>query len=78
MNSSRRQLVIGLDSRCQHENEKDGSTRHAEFTVRHAATGQLLSIEAKSRHRAGVLAMPGTPESYTTFAAYAINKRRGG
>lgn len=46
----------------QHENEKDGSTRHAEFTVRHAATGQLLSVEAKSRHRAGVLAMPGTPE----------------
>ncbi len=46
----------------QHEDEKDGSTRHAEFTVRHAATGQLLSIEAKSRHRAGVLAMPGMPE----------------
>jgi hypothetical protein len=46
----------------EHENEKDGTTRHAEFTVRHAATGQLLSVEAKSRHRAGVLAMPGTPE----------------
>ena len=46
----------------EHENEKDGSTRHAEFTVRHAATGQLLSVEAKSRHRAGVLAMPGIPE----------------
>jgi hypothetical protein len=46
----------------QHENEKDGSTRHAEFTVRHATTGQLLSVEAKCRHRAGVLAMPGTPE----------------
>jgi len=47
----------------EHENEKDGSSRHAEFTVRHAATGQLLSIEAKSSHRAGVLAMPGTPEA---------------
>jgi hypothetical protein len=46
----------------EHENEKDGKTRHAEFTVRHAATGQLLSVEAKSSHRAGVLAMPGTPE----------------
>lgn len=46
----------------QHENEKDGSTRHAEFTVRHVTTGQLLSVEAKSRHRQGVLAMPGTPE----------------
>jgi hypothetical protein len=46
----------------EHENEKDGSSRHAEFTVRHPATGQLLSVEAKSSHRPGVLAMPGTPE----------------
>ena len=46
----------------EHENEKDGNTRHAEFTVRHAATGQLLSVEAKSIHRPGVLAMPGAPE----------------
>ncbi len=46
----------------QHEDQKDGSTRHAEFTARHATTGQLLSVEAKSRHRHGVLAMPGTPE----------------
>ncbi len=46
----------------EHENEKDGSARHAEFRVRHVATGQLLSVEAKSRHRHGVLAMPGTPE----------------
>lgn len=46
----------------EHENEKDGTTRHAEFTVRHVSTGQLLSVEAKSRHRAGVLAMRGTPE----------------
>jgi SEC-C motif-containing protein len=51
----------------EHENEKDGSTRHAEFTVRHAATGQLLSVEAKSRHRAGVLAMPGIPEEKPNF-----------
>lgn len=46
----------------QHENEKDGTTRHAEFTVRHNGTGQLLSVEAKSRHRDGVLGRPGTPE----------------
>ena len=46
----------------EHENEKDGSTRHSEFTVRHSATGQVLSVEAKSRHFAGVLAMPGTQE----------------
>jgi hypothetical protein len=46
----------------QHENEKDGNTKHTEFTVRHVATGQLLSVEAKSRHRQGVLGMPGAPE----------------
>jgi hypothetical protein len=46
----------------QHEDEKDRRTRHAEFTVRHVVTGQLLSVEEKSRHRQGVLRMPGTPE----------------
>jgi hypothetical protein len=46
----------------EHENDKDGSRRHAEFTVRHSTTGQLLSIEAKSSHRAGALAMPGAPD----------------
>jgi hypothetical protein len=51
----------------QHEDEKDGNTRHAEFTVRHAATGQLLSVEAKSKHREGVLGCPGTPEEKPNF-----------
>jgi hypothetical protein len=45
--------------KVQRENEKDGGSRHAEFTVRHVATGQLLSVEAKSKHRAGVLGRPG-------------------
>ena len=44
----------------QHEDEKDGNTRHAEFTARHVMTGQFLSVEAKSRHRHGVLGVPGT------------------
>jgi hypothetical protein len=51
----------------EHEDEKDRRTHHAEFTVRHAATGQLLSVEAKSRHRRGVLAMPGTPDEKPDF-----------
>ncbi len=33
----------------EHEDEKDGTSKHAEFTARHVLTGQLLSIEAKSR-----------------------------
>jgi hypothetical protein len=48
----------------EHENERDGTRRHAEFTARHKATGQLLSIEAKSKHREGVLGQPGVPKPH--------------
>lgn len=51
----------------QHEDEKDGNTRHAEFTARHVMTGQFLSVEAKSRHRHGVLGVPGTLEDKPDF-----------
>jgi hypothetical protein len=44
----------------QHENETDGSTRHAEFTAVHRSTKQKVSVEAKSKHRSGVLGQPGT------------------
>jgi hypothetical protein len=43
----------------EHEDETDGSTRHAEFTATHKATGQQISVEAKSKHRPGVLGYPG-------------------
>lgn len=43
----------------EHEDETDGSTRHAEFTATHKATGEKISVEAKSRHRPGVLGFPG-------------------
>ena len=46
----------------EHEDERDRSTKHAEFTARHKATGQLISVEAKSRHRKGVLGQPGNPQ----------------
>jgi hypothetical protein len=45
----------------QHEDERDGNSRHVEFTAKHKATGQLLSIEAKSKHHAGVLGFQGAP-----------------
>jgi len=48
----------------EHENERDGTRRHAEFSARHNRTGQMLSVEAKSKHRAGVLAMPGVPQPH--------------
>jgi hypothetical protein len=53
--------------KVEHEDEKDGSTKHAEFTARHILTGQMLSIEAKSRYRKGVLGVPGTPEIKPNF-----------
>lgn len=43
----------------EHEDETDGSTRHAEFTATHKHTGQRISVEAKSKHRPGVLGFPG-------------------
>jgi hypothetical protein len=41
------------------ENEKDPNRRHVEFTAVHKSTGQHVLAEAKSRHRAGVMAQPG-------------------
>jgi hypothetical protein len=43
----------------EHEDETDGATRHAEFTAVHKTTGQMVSVEAKSKHRPGVLGYPG-------------------
>jgi hypothetical protein len=42
------------------ENEKDPSRRHTEFVAVHKATGQHILVEAKSRHRAGVMGRTGT------------------
>jgi len=51
----------------QHENERDVSTRHTEFTATHNSTGQKLSVEAKSRHREGVLGRPGVAAERPSF-----------
>jgi hypothetical protein len=47
----------------EHEDEKDRLSRHAEFTATHKATGQQISVEAKSKHRPGILGRPGTREA---------------
>ena len=47
----------------EHEDEKDGSRRHAEFTAKHKLTGQLISVEAKSKHRPGILGQKGLPNT---------------
>jgi hypothetical protein len=56
----------------EHEDETDPSRRHAEFTATHKATGQKVSVEAKSKHRSGVLGQAGTLE-----ADDALNLRFG-
>jgi hypothetical protein len=48
----------------EHEDQRDNTRRHAEFTAKHKATGQLVSVEAKSRHRPGILGQPGTPQPH--------------
>lgn len=48
--------------KIEHENETDRSSRHAEFTATHVATGQTISVEAKSKHRPGVLGQTGARE----------------
>jgi len=37
----------------------DPQTRHCEFIATHGASGMQIAVEAKSRHRRGVLHMPG-------------------
>jgi hypothetical protein len=46
----------------ERENERDPATRHAEFTATHKVTGERFSVEAKSKHRPGVLGFAGTAQ----------------
>jgi len=43
----------------QYEDEKDRNRTHVEFIGTHKITGQKVCVEAKSRHRKGVLGQPG-------------------
>jgi hypothetical protein len=52
----------------EREDERDPSRRHAEFTAKHRGTGQLISVEAKSKHRPGVLGRPGDPPAPEKFS----------
>jgi hypothetical protein len=51
------------------EDERDRSSTHCEFTATYAKTGKQYSVEAKSRHRAGFLAYPGTPRPLAEIEA---------
>lgn len=46
----------------EYEDETDISKKHPEFRAKHRETGQIILVEAKSRHRPGVLYFPGQKE----------------
>ena len=46
----------------KHEDERDRATRHVEFVATHRRTGRHLAVEAKSKHRPGILGRAGAPE----------------
>ena len=41
------------------EDEQDRAQKHVEFIAVHSETGERIAIEAKSRHRSGILGFPG-------------------
>jgi hypothetical protein len=48
------------------EDETDATRKHPEFVATHEATGQKIAVEAKSRHRAGVLDYVGGDDRDTS------------
>jgi hypothetical protein len=53
-------IRAGFD--IEYEDESDRSRKHTEFTATHRQTGVRICVEAKSRHRSGVLGMTGKRE----------------
>jgi hypothetical protein len=53
----------------EYEDEGDSSRKHPELIAKHRASGQQVAVEAKSRHRPGVLGYPGQPEPTETLRA---------
>ena len=45
-----------------YDDESDNSKKHPEFIATHIATGEQIAVEAKSRHREGILGQPGNPK----------------
>lgn len=53
--------LIRAGWQIEFEDETDVTQKHSELTAIHQSTGARLSVEAKSRHREGVLGQPGNP-----------------
>ena len=50
-----------------HEEETDPTRKHPEFIATHPGTGERIAVEAKSRHRAGVLGRAGVVPTHHDF-----------
>lgn len=59
-------IRAGYDIRF--EDEMNKSIKHPEFVATHKKTGQMISVEAKSRHRAGVLGQIGQKTDFSKVA----------
>lgn len=55
------------------EDEQDSTRKHPEFIATHRKSKAMLSVEAKSRHRPGVLGRPGTAEDPNELRASVDN-----
>jgi len=53
-------IRAGFD--IDYEDESDKTKNHPEFIAKHKKTGDYISVEAKSRHRPGILGFPGKQE----------------
>jgi hypothetical protein len=64
-------LRAGFD--IEYEDETDKSNKHPEFIATHKSSGQKIAVEAKSRHRQGILDQPGMPKDESKVKA-SINR----
>jgi hypothetical protein len=53
---------LDCEIRFLDEDEELRGQKHVEFVATHRPTGQQIAVEAKSRHREGVLNQPGEPD----------------
>ncbi len=52
-------VFIRAGFKINYTDETDRSMKHTEFIAENVSTGQLIAVEAKSRHRSGLLGMSG-------------------
>lgn len=55
--------LIRAGFEIEYEDETDRSDKHVEFIAKHKQSKEIIAIEAKSKHRPGVLSYPGEIET---------------